>query len=191
MFRSVRTAGKKVAPTRSALQEIYKMRIRTISAISLVGLTSITAVVLAGPVGIQRSSNSERQSGSIDYLQAMREDLSRQAALENARGPLLIRYMDKRAELDDLINRLESDQQMASEEIPRSINFEQQSGAVDYLQAIREDFSQQAALENARGPLLIRYMDKRAQLDDLINRLKSGQQMAPEEIDRALEPVSR
>ena len=59
------------------------MGIRTISAISLVGLTSLTAVVLAGPVGIQRNFNSEQQ-GSIDYLQKMREDLSRQAALENA-----------------------------------------------------------------------------------------------------------
>ncbi len=157
----------------------------------MVGLTSLTAVALAGPVGIQRSFNSEQQSGSIDYLQGMREDLSRQAALENAKGPLLIRYMEKRAKLDDLINRLKSDQQMAPEEIPSSLDTQQQSGAVDYLQAIREDFSQQAALENAKGPLLIRYMEKRAQFDGLINRLKSGQQMAPEEIDQALAPVSR
>jgi uncharacterized protein YdcH (DUF465 family) len=167
------------------------MGIGTISAISLVGLASLTAVVLAGPVGIQRSFNSEEQSGSINDLQAMREDLSRQAAMENAKGPLLIRYMETRAKLDDLINRLESSQQMAPEELPRSLNSEQQSGAADYLEAIREDFSRQAAMENAKGPLLIRYMEKRAKLDDLINRLKSGKEMAPEEIDQALEPMSR
>jgi hypothetical protein len=157
----------------------------------LVGLASLTAVVLAGPVEIQRSFNSEEQSGSINDLQAMREDLSRQAAMENAKGPLLIRYMEKRAKLDDLINRVESSQQMAPEELPRSLNSEQQSGAVDYLEAIREDFSRQAAMENAKGPLLIRYMEKRGKLDDLINRLKSGKEMAPEEIDQALEPMSR
>ena len=97
------------------------MRIRTISAISMVGLTSLTAVALAGPVGIQRSFNSEQQSGSIDYLQGMREDLSRQAALENAKGPLLIRYMEKRAKLDGLINRLKSGQQLAPEEIDQAL----------------------------------------------------------------------
>src|SRR5260370_38569155 len=102
-----------------------------------------------------------------------------------------MRYREKPAKLDDLINRLKSEQQIAPEEIPSRLDTQQQSGAVDYLQAIREDFSQQAALENAKGPLLIRYMEKRAQFDGLINRLKSGQQMAPEEIDQALAPVSR
>ncbi len=167
------------------------MRIRTISTISLVGLAALVAEALAGPVGIQRSSNPDRQSGSIDDLDTMREDLSRQEAVENAKGPLLIRYMEKRAKLDDLITRLKSSQQTAPEEIPSSLDSEQRSGAMDYLQAIQEDFSQQASLENAKGPLLIRYMEKRAKLDDLINRLKSGQPMAPEEIDQALEPVSR
>jgi hypothetical protein len=166
------------------------MRIRIISAISLVGLTSLTTAAIAGPVGIQRSFESERQA-DIDYLQAMQEDLSRQAALENAKGPLLIRYMDRRARLDDLINRLNGAEQMESGETPKSINSGEQSGAIDYLKAIGEDFSQRAAMENAKGPLLIRYMEKRAQLDDLINRLKSGQEMPPEEIDRALEPISR
>ena len=37
-----------------------------------------------------------------------------------------------------------------------------------------------------KGPPLGRWMSKRAELDDLINRLKNGQQVAPEEIDRAL-----
>jgi len=167
------------------------MRIVISSATSLVGLASLTAVVLAGPVGIQRSFNSEEQSGSINDLQAMQEDLSQQTAMENAKGPLLIRYMEKRAKLDDQINRIESSQQMVQEELPRSLNSEQQSGAVDYLEAIQEDFSRQAAMENAKGPLLIRYMEKRAKLDDLIDRLKSGKEMAPEEIDQALEPMSR
>lgn len=167
------------------------MRIGTISAISLAVLASLTPVVLAGAVGIQRNSNSGQQSGSIDYLQAIREDLSRQAALENAKGPLLIRYMEQRAKLDDLINRLKGGQRVAPEQMSRGLRFEEQSGAVDYLRAIREDFAQQAVFENAKGPLLIRYMEKRAKLDALINQLESGQPMAPEEIDQALEPISR
>ena len=97
------------------------MRIVISSATSLVGLASLTAVVLAGPVGIQRSFNSEEQSGSINDLQAMREDLSRQAAMENAKGPLLIRYMEKRAKLDDLIDRLKSGKEMAPEEIDQAL----------------------------------------------------------------------
>jgi hypothetical protein len=40
--------------------------------------------------------------------------------------------------------------------------------------------------EPPKGPALVRYMSERAQLEDLINRLNSGQQVNPEEIDHAL-----
>ena len=96
------------------------MRIRTIFFLSLAGLTSLAAPIFAGPVGIQRNITPEQQSGAVDYLKTQREDLSRQATLDNAKGPLMIRYMDKRAQLDDLINRLQSGQQVAPEEIDRA-----------------------------------------------------------------------
>jgi hypothetical protein len=39
---------------------------------------------------------------------------------------------------------------------------------------------------NVRGPLLVRYMTNKGQLDDLIARIKSGQQVSPEEVEQAL-----
>ena len=96
------------------------MRIRTISAISLVGLTTLAAPIFAGPVGMQRNTNPE-QHAAIEQLRASRNDLPTQVAAKNAKGPLLIRYMDKRAQLDDIINRLRSGQQVAPEEIDQAL----------------------------------------------------------------------
>jgi hypothetical protein len=121
MFRSTRTARKKGAPTRVGAAGDFKMSIRTISAVSLVGLTTFAAPIFAGPVGIQRNVNPEEQSGAVDYVKAQRENLSRQAVLDNAKGPLMIRYMDKRAQLDDVINRLQSGQQVTPEEIDQAL----------------------------------------------------------------------
>ena len=97
------------------------MRIGTISAISLVGLTTFAAPIFAGPVGMQRNTNPEQQSAVIEQLRANRNDLPTQVAAKNAKGPLLIRYMDKRAQLDDIINRLRSGQQVAPEEIDQAL----------------------------------------------------------------------
>jgi len=36
----------------------------------------------------------------------------------------------------------------------------------------------------------MRYMDERTQLQDLINRIQSGQPVSPEEIDQALQPTN-
>ena len=97
------------------------MRIRTISALSLVGLTSLAAPVFAGPVGIQRNANPVQQSAALDQLEATRQNLPSSQTMANARGPLMIRYLDKRAQLDDLIRRLKSDQQVAPEEIDEAL----------------------------------------------------------------------
>jgi hypothetical protein len=42
-----------------------------------------------------------------------------------------------------------------------------------------------------KGPLLIHNMDRASKLDDLINRVQSGQPVSPDEIDQALQPSSR
>jgi hypothetical protein len=42
-----------------------------------------------------------------------------------------------------------------------------------------------------KGPALIRNMDQYSKLSDLINRLQSGQPVAPGEIDQALQPTLR
>jgi len=97
------------------------MRIRTIPAISLVGLITLTAPVFAGPVGMQRNTNPEQQSAALDQMEATRQNLPSQQASANAKGPLMIRYLDKRAQLDDLIRRLQSGQQVAPEEIDQAL----------------------------------------------------------------------
>jgi hypothetical protein len=97
------------------------MRIMTISALSLAGLTSLAAPIFAGPVGIQRNTNVQQQSAALEQLQAMRQDLPRREASKNAKGPLMVRYMDKRAQLDDVINRLQSGQQVAPEDIDQAL----------------------------------------------------------------------
>jgi len=67
-----------------------------------------------------------------------------------------------------------------------SLTAEQQT-TLSQLGTQREQVARQMLMPpNNKGPLLIRNMDKERQLDDLINRLKNGQQVAPEEIDRAL-----
>jgi hypothetical protein len=45
--------------------------------------------------------------------------------------------------------------------------------------------------EPPKGPALARYMDKRSHLQDLINRIQSGQPVSPDEIDQALQPTYR
>jgi hypothetical protein len=97
------------------------MRIKTFYAISFVGLTMLAAPIFAGPVGVQRTVNAQQQSADIAQLRAEREDLTRQQASKNAKGPLMIRYLDKRAQLDDVINRLRNGQQVAPEEIDQAL----------------------------------------------------------------------
>jgi len=42
-----------------------------------------------------------------------------------------------------------------------------------------------------KGPALIRSMDQYSKLNDLISRLQSGQPVAPDEIDQAMQPTLR
>jgi hypothetical protein len=45
--------------------------------------------------------------------------------------------------------------------------------------------------EPPKGPSMARWMDKRSQLQDLINRIQSGQPVSPDEIDPLLQPTYR
>ena len=97
------------------------MRISPFYAISFVGLTMLAAPIFAGPVGLQRNVNTQQESADLGQLRAEREGLTRQQASKNAKGPLMIRYLDKRAQLDDLINRLRNGQHVAPEEIDQAL----------------------------------------------------------------------
>lgn len=73
----------------------------------------------------------------------------------------------------------------------RSVSTDQQGAAVRQLEAQRYQVarSMQGPPQN-KGPALIQNMERASQLDNLINRLKSGQSVSPYEIDQAMQPVN-
>ncbi len=76
--------------------------------------------------------------------------------------------------------------------VQRSLSADQQTAAVNELQAKREEVSKQMLTPPFnRGPILIHNMDRRSKLNDLINRLQSGQPVSPDEIDEQLQAPIR
>jgi hypothetical protein len=57
---------------------------------------------------------------------------------------------------------------------------------VERLEQAREQVVRERSKPNVRGPLLVRYITRKAQLDDLIARIKSGRPVAPDEVEEAL-----
>ena len=74
----------------------------------------------------------------------------------------------------------------------RSLSPDQSAAAVTDLQAKREQVSRQMLMPPYnKGPILIHNMDRYSNLNDLINRIQSGQPVSPDEIDQALQPTLR
>lgn len=61
-----------------------------------------------------------------------------------------------------------------------------QVSAIAALEAAREQVARERLGPNARGTLQVRYMTKQARLESLIERLKRGERVSPEEIDQVL-----
>jgi hypothetical protein len=97
------------------------MKIRTIGVLSVVGLAMSITPIWAGPVGVQRSGSSDQQSGTLAQLEAKQEQVSHKASGPNAKGPLLVHYMDRQAQLQDLINRIQSGQPVSPDEIDQAL----------------------------------------------------------------------
>jgi hypothetical protein len=99
------------------------MKVRTIGVLSILGVAMSITPILAGPVGLQRSSSTEQQAGEVAYLQALKDQQSREAMANpgTVKGPLLVRYMDKQAQLQDLINKIQSGQQVSPYEIDQAL----------------------------------------------------------------------
>jgi len=74
--------------------------------------------------------------------------------------------------------------------IQRSLSPDQ-AAAVAQLETKKEQVSSAMRQPNAKGPLLVRYIDRYSQLNDLIDRVQNGQPVAPDEIDQALQPTTR
>jgi hypothetical protein len=96
------------------------MKIRTVGVLSLFGLTMFVSPVWAGPVGMQRSLAPDQRTGALAQLEMAQEQVGRQMP-EPPKGPSLARYMNKRAQLQDLINRLQSGQPVSPDEIDQAL----------------------------------------------------------------------
>ncbi len=95
------------------------MKTTTVGVLSIVGLALSVTPLWAGPVGLQRSPSTEQQNAEVAQLEAIKDRQWREAMASPAtvKGPLLVRYMDKQAQLQDLINRIRSSQQVSPYEI--------------------------------------------------------------------------
>jgi hypothetical protein len=97
------------------------MKVRTIGVLSVVGIAMFITPTWAGPVGVQRNSYAYQQPTALAQLEMQQEQVSRAAQTANAKGPLLVSYMDKRAQLQDLINRIQNGQSVSPDEIDRAL----------------------------------------------------------------------
>jgi hypothetical protein len=74
--------------------------------------------------------------------------------------------------------------------VQRNLSPDQTAVALSQLQAEQQQLGQQLP-EPPKGPALVRYMDKRSHLQDLIDRIQGGQPVSPDEINEALQPTYR
>lgn len=95
------------------------MKAMAIGAISLAAVIAASVPTLAGPVGVGRTLTTEQQI-TLSQLETRKEQVDRQMPVP-PKGPPLGRWMSKRIQLDDLINRLKNGQQVAPEEIDRAL----------------------------------------------------------------------
>lgn len=98
------------------------MKVRTIGVLTLVSLAMSAGPIWAGPVGVQRGLSPDQQTASVAQLETQRAQVARamQVPPQN-KGPALIRNMDQYSKLNDLINRLQSGQPVAPDEIDQAL----------------------------------------------------------------------
>jgi hypothetical protein len=97
------------------------MKIRPIAVLSVVGLAMSITPIWAGPVGGQRSVSSDQQSATLAQLEAEQEQVSYKASSPNAKEPLLVHYVDREAQLQDLINGIQSGRPVSPDEIDQAL----------------------------------------------------------------------
>src|SRR5260370_29858590 len=96
------------------------MKIRALTVLSVVCVGMLGTPVWAGPVGVQRNLSPDQRVGAVGQLQAKQEQVGRQLP-EPPKGPALVRYMDKRSQLQDLINRIQNGQPVSPDEVDQAL----------------------------------------------------------------------
>jgi hypothetical protein len=70
------------------------------------------------------------------------------------------------------------------------LSADQQAAVVDRLHTTKAQLAEKADLQNARGPLRIAYMERQDRINDLVNRLQSGQPVSVNAINHVTQPVN-
>jgi hypothetical protein len=96
------------------------MKTSFLAVLSVVCVATFVVPASAGPVGVQRNLSPDERAIAVGQLQATKDQVSRQLP-EPPKGPALARYMDKRARLQDLINRIQSGQPVSPDEIDQAL----------------------------------------------------------------------
>ena len=97
------------------------MKLSTIGVLSLVSV-AMSSPLWAGPVGVQRTLSPGQAATAMTELQAKKEQVSKfMLKPPSNRGPILIHNMDRVSKLNDLVNRLQTGQAVAPDEIDQQL----------------------------------------------------------------------
>src|SRR5260370_1872933 len=96
------------------------MKIRALAILSVACAAMSFTPVWAGPVGVQRNLSPDQKAVAVWQLQAKQEQVGRQLP-EPPKGPALVRDIAKRAQLEELINRMQSGRHGSPDEIARAL----------------------------------------------------------------------
>ena len=96
------------------------MKTRALTVVSVVCVAVSFTPVWAGPVGVQRNLSTDQRAVAVWQLQAKQEHLGRELP-EPPKGPALMRYMDKRSQLQGLIDKIQSGQPVSPDEVDQAL----------------------------------------------------------------------
>lgn len=88
------------------------------AAIAVMFVVVTCAAAFAGPVGVARPAPAGQ---TLERLEQARAQVIRDRSRPNVKGPLLVRYMTKKGQLDDLIERIRSGQPVSPEEVDQAL----------------------------------------------------------------------
>lgn len=97
------------------------MKVKNVGVLSLIGVAISITSAFAGPVGVQRTSSANQQAALVAQLDAKRQECWREAQLSHAKGPLLVRHMNRQRQLNDLINRIQGGEAVSPAEIDQAL----------------------------------------------------------------------
>ncbi len=94
------------------------MKIRTVAMFSLLGVAISITPVWAGPVGVARTFGPQERELVLSQLQAKKLDLG-QRMPATPKGVPQLRWNEKRAQLQDVIDRVSNEAPVSDDEIAR------------------------------------------------------------------------